>query len=80
MNKYMSVTITNCEGSSLQRGHLYYSDDELGIVISTPVSHEAGMQYLRKLEKLLQRPAALSINPYNTEISYKELHGFIGRE
>jgi len=80
MKKYMAVTITICEGSSTRRAHLYYSDDELGLEISTTIPYENGMKQLRQLEKLLGKTAKLSINQFDRTIAYKELHGYIDRE
>lgn len=77
MKRYMAVRITICEGSSIHGGRIHYEDDELGINISADVSYEEGMKQLRKLEQLLHRPAKMDINQYNTDISYKELYGFI---
>lgn len=80
MKKYMAVTITIYSGSCANRAHLYYSDDELGLEISTAVSYEEGMKQLRRLEKHLDKPAQMRINQFDREIAYKELYGFIDRE
>lgn len=80
MKKYMSVTVTICEGSSIHGARLYYSDDELGLEIDTAVSYEEGMKQLRQLEKRLNKPAQMTINRFNREIAYKELYGYIDRE
>jgi len=80
MKKYMSVTVTICEGSCINGARLYYSDDELGLDIATNLSYEEGMKQLRRLEKLLGKPAQMKINQFDREIAYKELYGFIDRE
>ena len=80
MKKYMSVTVTICEGSSIHGARFYYSDDELGLEIATTVSYEEGMKLLRQLEKRLGEPAQMKINQFDREIAYKELYGFIDRE
>lgn len=79
MTKYMAITITICQGSSIQGAHLYYSDSDIGLEISTNLSYEDGMQQLRQLEKLLNRVASMTINEFNPEISYKRLYGYIDR-
>ena len=80
MKRFMSVRVTISEGSAIHRAHLYYTDDELGLQLSTYVPYEEGMKQLRQLEKLLNRPAKLIINHYNPTIAYKELYGYIDRE
>ena len=80
MKKYMSVTVTICEGSCINGARLYYSDDELGLDIATNLSYEEGMKQLRRLEKLLGKPAQMKINQFDREIAYKELYGYIDRE
>lgn len=80
MKQFMSVTVTICEGSSIHGARVYYSDDKLGIELSTNVSYDEGMKQLRKLEKLLNKSAKLVINHYDPTISYKELYGYIDRE
>ena len=80
MARFMAVKITICEGSSLHGGHIYYTDDETGFELSTNVSYEEGMTQLRKLEKLLHKSAEMTANPYNSEIAYKDLFGYIDRE
>lgn len=80
MNKYMAVTVTICNGSSINGARLYYTDDELGLEIATNVSYEEGMKQLRQLEKLLGKPAQMKINQFDRDIAYKELYGFIDRE
>lgn len=80
MKKYMAVTITICNGSSIHGARLYYSDDELGLEIATNISYEEGMKQLRQLEKRLGRPAEMKINQFDQEIAYKELYGFLDRE
>lgn len=80
MKKYMSVTVTICEGSSIHGARLYYSDDELGLEIATTIPYEDGMKQLRQLEKRLGKPARMTINQFDREIAYKELYGFIDRE
>ena len=80
MKKYMAVTVTICNGSSIHGARLYYSDDELGLEIATNISYEEGMKQLRQLEKRLGRPAQMKINQFDREIAYKELYGFIDRE
>ena len=80
MKRFMAVRVTICEGSSIHGAYIYYTDDELGIELSNNVSYDEGMKQLRKLEKLLNKPAKLVINHYNHTISYKELSGYIDRE
>lgn len=80
MKKYMAVTVTIYEGSSTNRAHLYYSDDELGLEISTTIPYEDGMKQLRQLEKRLNKAAKLVVNQFDRSIAYKELYGFIDRE
>lgn len=80
MKKYMSVTVTICEGSSIHGARFYYSDDELGLEIATNVSYEEGMKQLRQLEKRLNKAAELVVNQFDRSIAYKELGGFIDRE
>lgn len=76
----MSVRITICEGSPIQGGRVYYSDDELGLELVYDVSYEEGMSKLRWLEKQLGRTATLAINEFNHSMAYKELYGFLDRE
>ena len=80
MKRYMAVTVTICENSSIQGARLYYSDDELGLEIATTISYEDGMKQLRQLEKRLGKPAQMKINQFDRDIAYKELYGFIDRE
>lgn len=80
MTRYMAVTVTICENSSIQGARLYYSDDELGLEIATTISYEDGMKQLRQLEKRLGKPAQMKINQFDRDIAYKELYGFIDRE
>lgn len=80
MKRFMAIRVTICEGSSIHGGHIYYTDDEIGLELSTKVSYEEGMTQLRKLEKRLHKPAIMSINPYDHEIAYKDLYGYIDRE
>jgi len=80
MKKYMSVTVTICEGSSIHGAQLYYSDDELELEIATTISYEEGMKQLRQLEKRLSKPAQMTINRFDRKIAYKELHGYLDRE
>ena len=80
MKKYMYVQVTISEGSCVNGARIYYSDDELGLELSYATDYKDGMKELRKLEKRLGRPAALVVNRYNRNISYKELHGYIDRE
>jgi hypothetical protein len=80
MKKYMAVTVTICEGSSIHGARLYYSDDELGLEIATTISYEEGMKQLRQLEKRLNKAAKLVVNQFDRSIAYKELYGFIDRE
>ena len=80
MTRYMAVTVTICEDSSIQGARLYYSDDELGLEIATTISYEDGMKQLRQLEKRLGKPAQMKINQFDRNIAYKELYGFIDRE
>lgn len=80
MKKYMAVTVTICEGSSIHGARIYYSDEELGLEITTKASYEEGMKQLRQLEKRLNKTATLVINEFNRKIAYKELRGFIDRE
>ena len=80
MTRYMAVTVTICEDSSIQGARLYYSDDELGLEIATTISYEDGMKQLRQLEKRLGKPAEMKINQFDRNIAYKELYGFIDRE
>jgi hypothetical protein len=80
MKKYMSVTITICSSSCINGAYLYYSDDELGLEISTNISYEEGMKQLRQLEKRLGKPAKMKINQFDRGIAYKELYGYIDRE
>ena len=76
----MAVRLTICEGTSIHGAHLYYSDEELGLEISTKLSYNDGMKQLRKLEKLLGKTATMTINQFDRSIAYKELYGFFGRE
>lgn len=80
MKKFLSVSVTCCPGSSLHEAHVYYTDDEAGLKLSFDLPYEQGMKELRKLEKRLGRPAALIVNRYNRDVSYKELFGYIDRE
>lgn len=80
MKRYMSVRVTICEGSILHGGAIYYSDEEIGLEISSKVSYEDGMAHLRKLEKLLHKSPTLTINQFDRTIAYKELYGYIDRE
>lgn len=80
MKKYMSVTVTICEDSSIHGARLYYSDEEAGLEIATTISYEEGMKQLRQLEKRLGRTAKMTINQFDRAIAYKELYGFIDRE
>ena len=80
MRRFMAVTVTICKGSSIHGAHIYYTDDELGIELSTNVSYDEGMKQLRKLEKLLHKPAKMTVNQYDSEIVYKDLFGYIDRE
>ena len=80
MKKFMAVRVTICKGSSIHGAHLYYTDAELGLEIATSISYEDGMNQLRKLEKMLNKPAKLIINEFNPTIAYKDLYGYIDRE
>ena len=80
MKRFMAVRVTICKGSSLHGGHVYYTDDEIGLKLSANVSYEEGMTQLRKLEKLLHKSAEITVNPYNSEIAYKDLFGYVDRE
>jgi hypothetical protein len=80
MKRFMSIRVTICEGSSIHGAHLYYSDDEAGLELSTYVSYEEGMKQLRQLERLLKKPAQMTINEYDPAIAYKDLYGYIDRE
>jgi len=80
MKRFMAVKVTICEGSSIHGGHIYYTDDDIGLELSTDVSYEEGMIQLRKLEKLLCKPAKMTVNQYDSEIAYKDLFGYIDRE
>jgi len=80
MEKYMAITVTICEDSSIQGARLYYSDDKLGLEITTRLSYEEGMKQLRQLEKRLGKMATMTINQFDRDIAYKELNGFIDRE
>lgn len=80
MKRFMAVRITICEGSSIHGGHIYYTDEDAGLELSTNVSYEEGMTQLRNLEKLLHKSAEMTINQYNPEIAYKDLFGYIDRE
>lgn len=80
MKRFMSVRVTNCEGSSIHGGHIYYTDDDIGLELSVDVPYEEGMTQLRKLEKLLHKFAKTTVNQYDSEITYKELYGYIDRE
>lgn len=80
MKRFMAVRITICEGSSIHGGHIYYTDDEAGLELSTNVSYEEGMIQLRKLEKLLHKSAEITVNRYDSAIAYKDLFGYIDRE
>lgn len=80
MKKFMAIRVTICEGSSLNSAHMYYSDAELGLELSTHLSYTEGMKQLRQLEKRLNRLAQLTINQYNPTISYKNLSGYLDRE
>lgn len=80
MKRFMAIRVTICKGSSIHGGHIYYTDDEIGLELSTTVSYEEGMAQLRKLEKRLRKPAEMTINQYNSEIAYKDLYGYIDRE
>ena len=80
MKKYMSIHITICESIPCLHGaRIHYFDSDANVNIAYNTSYEQGMIELRKLEKLLGRPAKLTVNQYNTEIVYKELHGFLDR-
>jgi hypothetical protein len=76
----MNVTVTISEGSCLHNARVYYTDDELNLELYHVVSYEQGMEDLRKLEKILKKPARLIINQFNAKIAYKELSGYIDRE
>lgn len=78
--RFISIKVTICEGSNLQGGKLYYADDEIGLEISTELSYNEAMVQLRKIEKLLDKPAKLTINQFNKTIAYKSIYGYIGRE
>ena len=80
MKKFMSVRVTISNYPSLHNAYVAYSDDELGIDLHYDTTYENGMAQLRKLEKLLNRPAKLVINQFDPAISYKELYGFVDRE
>ena len=80
MKRFMAIKVTICEGSSIHGGHIYYTDDDIGLELSTQVSYEEGMIQLRKLEKRLHKSAEMTINPYDSEIAYKDLYGYIDRE
>ena len=80
--KYMDVhvTISTNPNSIVNSACVYYSDDKLGLELVNHVSVEEGMTALRKLEKLLGRPAEMKVNPYESTISYKELYGILDGE
>jgi len=80
--KYMHVSITfSSNPNSIVNGaYVYYSDDKLGLELANHVSVKEGMIALRKLEKLLGRPAEMKVNPYQSTISYKELYGILDGE
>lgn len=80
MKRFMAVKVTICKGSSIHGGRIYYADTDIGLELSINVSYEEGMAQLRKLEKLLNKSAEMTINPYNSEITYKDLFGYIDRE
>lgn len=80
MKRYMSVTITISDVASLHNARIYYTDDELNLELYHVVDYEQGMKDLRKLEKLLNKPAKLIINKYDARIAYKELSGYIDRD
>ena len=80
MKKYMSVYVTICEDSSLHGAYINYTDEEADVDLSFKTDYEQGMKELRKLEKLLGKPAQLTVNRYNPTISYKTLYGYIDRE
>lgn len=80
MKKYMSVTVTISNSSSINGAFLYYSDDDLKLEISTNISYKEGMKQLRKLEKLLGKPAQMTINQFDRNIAYKELHGYLDND
>ena len=80
MKRYMSVQVTISEGSCLHGARIYYTDDELGLELSYTTDYEHGMKDLRKLEKILKKPAQMIINRFDPKIAYKELYGYIDRE
>lgn len=80
MSKFMHIMVTITKDSRNNNAHLYYADDEAGVEINTALSYKDGMEQLRKLEKLLNKPAQLTINQFNPAIAYKDLHGIIRRE
>lgn len=75
--KYMAVTITYSDSDFLTGAHVYYSDETDGLELYHKISIEEGMNELRKLEKILGKPAKLIANHYNRTIFYKELAGYI---
>ena len=79
MSKFMHIMVTITKDNH-NSAHLYYADDEAGVEINTHVSYKDGMEQLRKLEKLLNKPAQLVINQFDHTIAYKDLHGIIRRE
>lgn len=61
-------------------GSFIYDDDSIGLHIHQKIkSYEEGMKLLRQAEKILGRPAELSINPFTTEVCTKQISGIVGR-
>ena len=79
MKKFMSVRVTICEGSCINGGFIYYSDDEDQIELAYETSYEAAMKELRKLEKRLGKVATLTINEFDRAIAYKEVYGYLDK-
>lgn len=74
---YISITFSSDPNSDINRACIYYSDDKLGLEQMNHVSIKEGMIALRQLEKALGRPAEMTVNRFNRNISYKELHGIL---
>lgn len=81
MKNWISISITIYEEyPQRSRAHFFYDDDQADIHLDHILSYEEGMKALRKAEKLLNRTAAMAVNPYCRTICTKEVYGYIYRE
>ena len=78
MNTYVSITITNYGmNSSLNHGLIYISVESCKLEMFHKVSMEEAVKEMANLAKKLRKAPKLINNPYNPEISYRELSGYL---